>query len=66
MVTHHSHGTRAAVGVYRGFYGHPARASFNHAAGDYNQLPAVLREEVSYPIFKRKLKTWVKLNSSLV
>ena len=66
MVTQHSHGTRAAVRVSRGFNGHPARASFNHAAGDYNQLPAVLREEVSYPIFKRKLKTWVKLNISLV
>ena len=66
MVTHHSYGTRVAEGVSRGFSGHPSRASLNHAAEKYNQLPAVLRKEVSYTIFKRKLKTWVQANIELV
>ena len=66
MVTHHTHGTRAAGGVSRGFNGHPPRGSFNHAAGQYNHLPAALREEVLYPTFKRKLKTWVQSNIALV
>ena len=65
MVARHSYGTRAAQGVSRGFNGHPARASFNHAAEEYNHLPALLREEVFYPAFKRKLKTWVQRNISL-
>ena len=65
MVTHHNHRTRAADGVSRGFNGHPARASFNHEASEYNKLPATLRNEVSYPAFKRKLKTWVLRNISI-
>ena len=65
MVAHHDHGTRAAAGVSRGFGGHPARASFNHAAGEYNRLPADIKSEVCYPAFKRKLKTWVQKNISI-
>ena len=65
MVTHHNHHTRAADGVSRGFNGHLARASFNHEASEYNKLPATLRKEVSYPAFKRKLKTWVLRNISI-
>ena len=62
MVAHHRHGTRAATWVSRGFNGHPARSSYNHAAGEYNRLPADLRAEASYPVFKRRLKNWVKRN----
>jgi hypothetical protein len=65
MVAQHGHGTRAAAGVSRGFGGHPARASFNYAASEYNRLPAEIREERSYPAFRRKLKSWVKVNISL-
>ena len=65
MVAHHDHSTRAAAGVSRGFGGHPARASFNHAAGEYNRLPADIKSEVCYPAFKRKLKTWVQKNISI-
>jgi hypothetical protein len=65
MVAQHGHGTRAAAGVSRGFGGHPARASFNHAAGEYNRLPAGVREERSYSAFKRKLKSWIKVNISI-
>ena len=62
MVAHHDHGTRAAGGVSRGFNGHPARASFNHAAGEYNRLPPDIKLEVVHPKFKRKLKAWVQKN----
>ena len=65
MVAHHGHGTRTAGGVSRGFNGHPARASYNYAAGEYNSLPAELKSEVSLQVFKRKLKVWVKKNISL-
>ena len=65
MVAHHGHGTRTADGVSRGFNGHPARASYNYAAGEYNSLPAELKSEVSLQVFKRKLKVWVKKNISL-
>ena len=62
MMPHHNHGTRAAGGVSRGFGGHPARASFNYAAGEYNRLPEEIKSESIYPVFKRKLKAWVLKN----
>ena len=65
MVVNHRYGTRAANGVSRGFSGHPARASYNYAASEYNRLPGDLRAEAVYPVFKRKLKTWVKKNISI-
>ena len=65
MMPHHNHGTRAAGGVSRGFGGHPARASFNYAAGEYNRLPEEIKSESIYPVFKRKLKAWVLKNISI-
>ena len=62
MVAHHRHGTRSATVVSRGFSGHPANSSYNHAAGEYNCLPADLRAKVSYTVFKRRLKNRVKRN----
>ena len=64
MVANHRHGTRAADGVSRGFRGHPARASYNYAATEYNRLSGELRAKAVYPVFKRKLKAWVKKNIS--
>jgi hypothetical protein len=66
MVAQHRHGTRSAAGVSRGFGGHPARSSYNYAAQEYNSLPAELREERYFPAFKRRLRTWVQHNISLV
>ena len=66
MVARHRHGTRSAAGVSRGFGGHPAHSSYNYAAQEYNSLPAELREERYFPAFKRRLRTWVQHNISLV
>ena len=46
MAANHRYGTRTGDGVSRGFNGHPARASYNYAAGEYNRLPGELRGKV--------------------
>ena len=62
MISKHSHGTRAASGVSRGFNDLLVKSSFNYSAVEYNSLPVHIRTVTNIPVFKRLLRKWVQEN----